>query len=170
VTVLGLGNVLMRDDALGPFVIQTLLARYRFPERVSVQDLGTPGLELTPYLEHQDAVIVLDTVKADGPPGEVRLYRREALLRHPPAQRISPHDPGLKETILTLELHDAAPREVLVVGVVPELVDHGIGLTPAVRAAVPAVEAEVLRELDRLGCAAEPLAAPREPDIWWERR
>lgn len=169
-TVLGLGNVLMRDDALGPFVIQTLLARYRFPEGVSVEDLGTPGLELTPYLERQDAVIVIDTVKADGPPGEVRLYRREALLRHPPAQRISPHDPGLKETILTLELHDAAPREVLVVGVVPEIVDHGIGLSPAVRAAVPAVEAEVLRELERLRCPAEPLAPPLTPDIWWERR
>lgn len=169
VAVLGLGNILMRDDGLGPFVVQVLLARYRFPEGVTVQDLGTPGLELTPYLEHQDAVVVIDTVRATGAPGEIRLYDREALLKHPPAQRISPHDPGLKETLLTLDLHDAGPRDVLVVGVIPETVGHGIGLTPAVRAAVPAVEAAVVEHLARIGCAPQPVPDPPAPDIWWER-
>ena len=33
--VLGLGNVLMGDDALGPYVIGLLSARYRFEEGVS---------------------------------------------------------------------------------------------------------------------------------------
>jgi hypothetical protein len=44
VGVIGLGNVLMGDDAFGPWVVQTLLAEHDFPEGIAVEDLGTPGL------------------------------------------------------------------------------------------------------------------------------
>ena len=169
VTVMGLGNVLQQDDALGPFVIQTLLAGWEFADGVDVLDLGTPGLELSPYLQGLDALIVVDTVRSDGAPGELRTYDREQLLRHPPAQRTSPHDPGLKETLLVLELHDLSPPRVLVVGVIPERSGHGIGLSEPVLAAVPRAVETVLDELERLGVPATPLAEPREPDLWWER-
>jgi hydrogenase maturation protease len=169
VTVLGLGNVLMRDDALGPTVVQTLLARYDFHPSVSVADLGTPGLELTPYIHGQDVLIVVDTVRADGAPGELRLYRRDELLRKPPPQRVSPHDPGLKEAILTADLHDEGPREVLVVGVIPGAVDYGIGLSEPVQTAVEPAIAAVLAELERLGYPATPVASGGEPDLWWEK-
>jgi len=169
VVVMGLGNVLSQDDGLGPFVIQTLLAGWEFDESVQVLDLGTPGLQLTPYIEGQDSLIVVDTVRSDGAPGEIRLYDREQLLKHPPAQRTSPHDPGLKETLLALELHDLSPAHVLVVGVIPGETGYEPRLTDAVRAAVPAAVGAVLAELDRLGLPATPLTEPRQPDIWWER-
>lgn len=88
VAVVGLGNVLMGDDALGPTVIKVLEAEYEFPRGVSVQDLGTPGLDLTPYLAGVRALIVVDTVQASGAPGEVRLYRRDEILKHPPQARL----------------------------------------------------------------------------------
>ena len=50
--VLGLGNVLMGDDALGPWVIQHLLTQWEVPPSVRVQDLGTPGLDLHPLPIH----------------------------------------------------------------------------------------------------------------------
>jgi hydrogenase maturation protease len=168
IAVLGLGNVLMKDDALGPYAVRLLEARYAFPDGVTVRDLGTPGLDLHPYLTGQDAVIFVDTVGADGAPGEVRLYRRDEILRHPPAARVSPHDPGVKEALLSLEFASGGPSEVLLVGVIPEVVEAGVGLSPAVRGALPVVEAEVLEELARLGSEATPLASPGEPDLWWE--
>ena len=96
VAVFGLGNVLMRDDALGPRVIGLLQSRYDFPDGVSLVDLGTPGLDLHPHLEEIDAAIIVDTIRAQGDAGETRLYRRDEILRHAPGQRLSPHDPGLK--------------------------------------------------------------------------
>ena len=54
--VLGLGNVLMKDDALGPYVIRRLLASWRFPPDVAVEDLGTPGRDLQPYLADREAL------------------------------------------------------------------------------------------------------------------
>ena len=169
VTVFGLGNILMGDDGLGSYVIKVLEARYEFPSDVDVLDAGTPGLELSTILEDSGALIIVDTVRAEGDAGTVKIYRREEILRHPPAQRITPHDPGLKETLLVLELQGETPPEVLVVGVVPESVEYGVGLTDAVRGAVPAAIAAIVDELERLGRPALPRDPPLEPDIWWER-
>ena len=168
IAVLGLGNVLMRDDALGPYVIGLLASRYDFPGEVALVDLGTPGLDLHPHLEQIDVAIIVDTVRAKGDAGETRLYRRDEILRHAPGQRLSPHDPGLKEALLNLELADRGPREVLLVGVIPGDTGYDVGLTPAVQAALPAVESAVLEELRRLGFPAREADPPREPDLWWE--
>jgi hydrogenase maturation protease len=169
VAVIGLGNVLMGDDALGPYAVRVLQATHEFPPGVSVTDAGTPGLDLTPYILGVEALIVIDTVKSDGPPGTLKLYRRDELLARPPAPRLSPHDPGLAETLLLLEFRGDAPRDVLLVGVIPQRVGQGVGLTPAVAGALPAVERAVLDELSRLGCPARQAAAPEVPDIWWEK-
>jgi hydrogenase maturation protease len=169
VGVMGLGNVLMRDDALGPYVIGLLQARYRFEEGVSVEDLGTPGLDLHPHLAGLDALILVDTVRADGDPGEVRTYRRDEILRHAPAQRLGPHDPGVKEALLALEFAGDGPSDVFLVGVIPGNVEQSVGLTAEVQDAVPAVVDQVLAELERLGYTPAAYDPPREPDLWWER-
>jgi hydrogenase maturation protease len=169
VGVIGLGNVLMGDDAFGPWVVQTLLAGYEFPDGVSVEDLGTPGLDLMPYLADLDALVLVDTVRAEAPPGTLRLYRRDEILRHPPQARLSPHDPGVKEVLLTMEFAGRGPREVLLVGAVPAETAMGVHLSPAVREAVPLAVAEVLRELEGLGRPARRRASPLAPDIWWAR-
>ena len=167
--VVGLGNVLMGDDALGPYVIGLLQARYRFEEGVSAEDLGTPGLELHPHLAGLDALILIDTVRAKGDPGEVRTYRRDEILRHAPARRVGPHDPSLKEALLALDFAGDGPDEVLLVGVIPATVKASVGLSAEVRDAVPAVVDEILVELERLGYILAAYDPPREPDLWWER-
>jgi hydrogenase maturation protease len=167
--VLGLGNVLQGDDALGPYVVELLSATYDFPPGVTVLDAGTPGLDLTPYIAGLDALIVIDAVRASGSPGELRSYRRAELLEKPPPQRLSPHDPGLKECLLALELIGQSPAEVLLVGLIPARVETAVGLTAAVRAGVPAVAAAVLAELSRLGVPARNREHPAEPNLWWER-
>jgi hydrogenase maturation protease len=168
VAVLALGNVLMRDDALGPHVLRRLEARYEFPPAVSLVELGTPGLDLHPHLDGLEVAIVVDAVRADGRPGELRLYRREEILRHAPGPRVSPHDPGLKEALLGMEFAGRGPSEVLLVGIIPEDTGYGIGLTPAVAGALEGAEAAVLEELRRLGLSASESPNPGEPDLWWE--
>ncbi len=108
--MIGLGNVLMGDDALGPTVIGALDAQYEFPPEVAVLDLGTPGLDLTPYLFGFDAAVVVDTVSAPGAAGAIVLYRREEILKTPPQPRLSPHDPGLKEALLTVAFAGDGPQ------------------------------------------------------------
>jgi hydrogenase maturation protease len=166
--VVGLGNVLMGDDAFGPWVVETLLAEYDFPADVAVEDLGTPGLDLMPYVTDLEALILVDTVRSNATPGTLRLYRRDDLLRHAPRSRLSPHDPGVKEALLTAEFAGRGPREVLLIGAVPQRTELGVQLGAAVRDAVPLAVAAVLQELERLGRPAVRRTIPCAPDVWWD--
>jgi len=160
----------MGDDSLGPTVIAHLLAGFAFPAEVHVEDLGTPGSDLHPHLANRRSLILVDVVKSKGDPGELRLYDKDEILRHTPAVRVSPHDPGVKEALLALEFAGGAPEEILLVGVIPGKVGHALGMTVPVRSAVLEAEAAVLKELARLGFPATPRDPRGEPDLWWERK
>ena len=168
IRVLGLGNVLMSDDGFGPYVARVLEAFYEFPEDVEVVDVGTPGLDLTPYLLGTEAVIFIDTVTSDGAPGETRVYDRDEILKYAPQARTGPHDPALKEALLTVDAAGAGPKVVTLIGVIPEWVATGVTLSPVVSDAVTPVVRTVIDELDRLGVAAVPRPVPETPHIWWE--
>ena len=167
--VFGLGNVLMGDDALGPTVIAHLQAGYEFSDDVHVEDLGTPGLDMHPHLAGRKALILVDVVKSKGDSGELRLYRKDQILKHAPGVRVSPHDPGVKEALLALQFAGDDPAEIFLVGVIPDVVGHALGMTETVRAAViPALET-ILEELERLGHPATPRNPRPDPDLWWEK-
>jgi hydrogenase maturation protease len=168
IRVLGLGNVLMSDDGFGPYVIRVLDAEYEFPENVEIVDVGTPGLDLTPFLLDADAVVFIDTVKSAGAPGDIRTYDRDQILRHPPQIRVSPHDPGVKEGLLTVAAAGAGPTSVTLIGVVPDWVATGVTLSPAVRAAIEPVIAHVAAALERLGAPIRRRQDPRPAEIWWQ--
>ena len=171
VAILGLGNVLMGDDALGPHVIAHLAARYQLPAEVILEDLGTPGLDLHPHLAGHDVLILVDVVKSKGEPGELRLYNKEEILKHPPGPRTSPHDPGVKEALLGLQFAGTDPEKVMLVGVIPNnTCDLEVGLSTAVRRAIPLAVDAVVAELAELGIEAVPRQPAPEPDIWWEKQ
>ena len=168
IRVLGVGNVLCTDDGLGPYAVKVLEAQYEFPEGVEVIDVGTPGLDFTPYLAGAKAVIVLDTVSGEKPAGTLRLLRNQEIVATPPLSRMTPHEPGLREGLMATEFSDSSPDQILLIGVVPETTEGGTRLTEAVSAAIPEVVATVVEELERLGRPAVPRDPPGELEIWWE--
>lgn len=158
----------MGDDAVGPHVVARLVAGFEFPPGVAVVDVGTPGLDLTPYLAGLRAAVVVDAVRGETP-GEVRVIRKGELVTWSVPPRLSPHDPGLLECLMALELAGRAPADVTLVGVAPASVATGTALTPIVAAALPAAVQAVLDELRRLGVPPRPRPQPTPPDLWWER-
>ena len=149
VIVLGLGNILLRDEGVGVRVIEALAQRYVLPAGVEVVDGGTVGMDLLDTLAGCDHLLICDAVKTGAPPGSVvKLVDGQvpALFQ----TRYSPHQIGLSEVLATLTLTDEAPAAVTLIGIVPADLDLGIELSPLVAAAVqPAVERIVatLREL-----------------------
>ena len=167
IRVLGLGNVLMSDDGFGPFVVHVLEAAYHTPPGVEFIDAGTPGLDLTPYLLETSAVIFVDTVKSNAAPGEMRIYDREDILRHPPQTRTGGHDPALKQALLTVDAVGNGPARVTLVGVVPDCIATGTQLSPLVEAAVGRAVIAVVQALEALGVYVQRRKRPLDPDIWW---
>jgi hydrogenase maturation protease len=166
--VLGLGNVLMGDDAFGPSVIAALEAGYEFPPAVDLMDGGTPGLNLAPVLMDRGALIVVDTVKGEGRPGELRFYRKPDLFRRPAGPRYGPHEPALADLLAGLDLAGCGPEEVYLVGAIPEVVGGGVRLSEPLRAAIPGAVHAVVEELERLGMAPEARPRPARAGGWWE--
>jgi hydrogenase maturation protease len=82
---------------------------------------------------------------------------------------LTPHDPCLKEVLLTCRFHGTGPSRVLLVGVIPKSTGTGVGLSEEVRDAIPAAVDEILRELTRLGCPASPRPAAVPASPWWEK-
>lgn len=165
----GIGNVLLGDDGVGPYVIRLLESRYTFGENVEIVDLGTPALDLTHQIAGRHALILVDSVASDDAPGTIVLYRKDDILCEEPTQRLDPHSPALSECLLTAEMLGASPENVLLVGIVGKSYEPGRQLSEAVAQSVEGAIDAVLQELDRLDFAFQKRACPTEPDIWWER-
>jgi hydrogenase maturation protease len=169
IKVLGLGNVLMGDDGFGPAVIHAFEADYAVSDDVEIFDLGTPGLDLMPWLTDADRIVIVDTVKSDLPPGTIRIYDKGDVLRRPPSVRVGPHDPGVKESLLTLEFAGRAPHEVTLVGVVPARTELAAHLSPEVASAVGAAVSAVIAALERGGASVTRRPARNTVVPWWSR-
>lgn len=150
--VLGLGNVLCTDDGVGVVAVHRLRDDWMLPDGVVAVDGGTLGLALLPLVERAERVILVDAVRADGPPGSpVRLAGDEVA----PAvvERLSPHQVGVADLLGGAALLGRYPSTVVIVGVVPASIDLGFERTPAVAAAVPDLVARVVAELTAHGFA-----------------
>jgi len=163
----GIGNVLLGDDGVGPYVVKILESAYAFDESAEIADLGTPALDLTHQIVGLEALILVDSVASNDPAGTLVLYRREEILREIPAQRLDPHSPALSECLMTAAMLGAMPTHVLLVGVAGKCYEPGYPLSPAVRQSVGSAIDAVLGELQRLGLAYSKKTSPDEPGIWW---
>jgi len=164
----GIGNILLGDDGVGPYVARLLTAHFEFEEGVEVADLGTPALDLIDQLTEKDAVILIDSLTTDDTEaGTVVLYRKADIMRHRPAVRMDPHSPALVDALLSAELFGVAPADVLLVGIAGASYEAGCSLSKPVKASLEEAIAEVLNELDRLGVVYQWRKHPVEPDVWW---
>jgi hydrogenase maturation protease len=163
----GIGNVLLGDDGVGPYVVRILESMYDFEAGVEIIDLGTPALDLTHQIVGLKALILVDSVASDDPAGTLALFTKEDILRDTPAERLDPHSPALAECLMTASMLGAMPQNVLLVGIAGKCYEPGHPLSAAVRQSVgPAIEA-VLQELQRRGFKFQKKVSPDEPGIWW---
>lgn len=161
VLVLGLGNVVCTDDGAGIAAIHKLIREYDLPEGAIAVDGGTLGLSLLPLVDSADQVIMVDAIRAEGPPGTlVRIEGDEVA----PAvyERLSPHQIGVADLLAGASLLDRYPERVVVLGVVPESIELGLTRTPAVDASIPALVDLVVEELTELGYAPVPSENDRD--------
>lgn len=156
--ILGLGNVLLEDDGVGSAAVRALLDRYVPPQEVKVFDGGTLGLSLLPYVDAADAVILVDAVKADAPPGTcVRIDGEDVVPAV--ATRLSPHQIGVADLLDGARWLDRSPKTLILLGLVPQSMELAVGLTPRVHAALPDLVERVVGEAQKLGFLFRPRLA-----------
>jgi len=145
----------MNDDAAGVLVVRTLAEKYEFSEELTLLDGGTLGLDILPYLEGVDRLLVVDAVETGDSPGTiVRMTGEDIPLAL--ATKVSPHQMGLKDLLLVADLQGHAPREMVLWGVQPGSIEMDIELSPEVAESLGILQDKVLAELESWGLKAVP--------------
>lgn len=145
VLILGIGNILLRDEGVGVRVVEAL-QQMQLADCVEVVDGGTAGADLVDVLADRDKVVVIDAIESQSPPGTVFRLRSEELMPSP-GSTLSLHQLGLVESLMMAQQLGCAPRQVVVFGIQPDQVIPGLDLTPEVANAIPRVVDAVLEEI-----------------------
>ena len=152
--VIGVGNVLRGDDAVGVRVVEGLrqvAARdpHALPPRTRLVDGGTLGLDLLPSIREARAVVIVDATRLGGPAGTVSVLRGGEIA--------CAADPGgdtaqgvLGELVAMAGFLGWLPSDVALVGIEAADIDVRVGMSPGVAAALPAAMDAVRAELHRM--------------------
>lgn len=169
VLIAGVGNVLLGDDGVGPYVACLLQARFTFPENVRVEDLGTPGLDLVVHLADADTILIIDCVDDGKPAGTITVYQRPDIVRQGTSLRIDGHSPALTESLMIAEFAGEQKKQIALIGISGKPAD-GVELSPVVRAALePAIET-ALKQLESWGILWQRNQTVTPPQVWWDPR
>ena len=150
ILVLGVGNRLLRDDGVGLELLKLVEDRRSGNPSIEFMDGGTQGLALLGALDARSHVLILDAVppRGDSPdPGRVHDIDAGAARA---TKSTSAHGSSVNELLAVAKLLGTMPPEVRLVGVEPEVVKTGIGLSDAVRRALPEAARVACERLDAM--------------------
>lgn len=150
IVVVGVGNVLMSDEGVGPHAVAALARDYDPPAGVEFVDGGTSAMELLDDMAGADLLLIMDAVRSGAAPGEMVRIAGDEVPRFF-TRKLSPHQVGIGDVLASLEFTGESPKETVILGVEPEALEMGMELSETVAAAVPALVTQVLGELDRHG-------------------
>lgn len=136
ILILGIGNVLHRDDGVGVHVIEKINSSATdIPDNVEVIDGGTSGFDLLPLMAGRKKIIIIDALKVNDEPGSI--YRFPASHIHDGGNIFSLHDMGVKKIIDMLRLTGEEP-DIEIIGIVPEDIESlDMSLSDSVKKSIP---------------------------------
>ena len=150
IMILGIGSILFSDDGFGIRVVQRIEKEYEFPDHVLVVDGGVLGINLLGVISKPKHLIVVDTMRNKGKPGDLYRLEGDAIPERIRAKN-SLHQVDFLEALTLCQALDNVPQTVII-GVEPEDIQTlSLVLTPTVQAQIGPVIRMVLSELERLG-------------------
>jgi len=135
--VLGVGNTILTDEGVGPWVVERLRALNPDAPGISWMDGGTLSFSIAASVEDAEYLIVVDATELKAEPGTVRVFVDEDMDRMLGGHGRSIHEVGLMDLLNIARLTERLPQHRALVGIQPGVVDWGTEPTPAVGAAMP---------------------------------
>jgi hydrogenase maturation protease len=141
VLILGIGNILMRDEGVGAHVARYLARAGEdnggmLPPDIRAVDGGTLGLDLLPMITEARAVVFVDAVDSGRAPGQVGIWKGPDL-EPGLSSHLSAHEIGTADLLALGRLIGSLPQRVALVGIQPGAIEVGVELSPPVQTAVP---------------------------------
>jgi hydrogenase maturation protease len=156
--VIGVGSPLMGDDGVGLAALEAMRA-WEFDPHVELLDGGTWGMNLLPFIEGAERLILLDAVETGTATSDVvRLEGREVpRFLH---TKLSPHQIDLREVLALSELRGTLPSSLVVLGLQPDRIEMRTDLSPRIQDALQRLVEAALAQLREWGHRPRPTGVP----------
>ena len=151
--VLGIGNILQKDDGLGVYAAVYLKENYTFSENVEIIEGGVEGINLFSVFEENDDILILDTIELDDDPASIYLIPSCELGGHG-LNSGGAHEIGVLQCMDMLELQGKPLPDATVLGMVPQHITFEIALSETVEKAFDSYIDTALNFLKRKGIEA----------------
>ena len=137
VAVIGIGNPLRRDDGIGIHIIQHMGEDTKY-RNIDLIDGGTAPDLFSLLDENVQRLIIVDALQGGGKPGSIYhlVIGDDNISDETPA---SLHGLGILDSLLMMKKLNMKRPQVTLVGIEPFDISNGIGLSPQLEAAIPAV-------------------------------
>ncbi len=149
ITLLGLGSLLMQDEGVGVHAVRYIQEHFETPG-LEIIDGGTGGMDLLPYIENRDRLLVVDAANFEKEPGYIGVLRNEEIPAHF-GVKASLHHLGLADVLAAAQLMDMAPKEICLIGIQPQTISLGLELTELIQRKLPELVALIIKQLEDWG-------------------
>lgn len=147
IVIIGIGNLLMRDDGIGIHVAEALM-REKLPSNVQVFDGATRAFDVLEYMDGSDKAIIVDACKKNGVPGNIyRFTLGSASGMIDESLNLSMHDINFIDALKAGKEIYKLPTEIVIIGVEPNTLECSIELSHELNNAFPAIIDAVMSEL-----------------------
>lgn len=153
--IIGCGNLLRGDDAVGPVLIRRLW-ECGLPDGVHCADAGTGGMDVAFQMRGAEKVIMVDACRTGSPAGEIFRIPGEQVEQLPPLSGIHLHCFRWDHALAFARwlLKEDYPKHVTVYLIEGAGFEFGAPLSAPVEVAMMKLAARLLDELRPHACAA----------------
>jgi hydrogenase maturation protease len=145
IVVIGVGNLLLKDEGIGIHAIRAL-QDMNLPPDVKLVDGGTSP-DLIAYTRAGEKMIIVDCAKSGGKPGTIYMFKPEDLAAGK-GTLTSVHEMGVVENLKLMELTGSKPKETIIIGIEPAEIDWGMELSDTLKKRLPKLIKVVLEEIE----------------------
>ncbi|MDA8158915.1 MAG: HyaD/HybD family hydrogenase maturation endopeptidase [Deltaproteobacteria bacterium] len=147
--IIGIGNLILKDEGLGVHFINLLREKYIFNGDIKLIDGSTLGYGLLDDIFGLDDIIVVDALKTEEGPGRIFKFKNGDIPAN--LMKKTAHDVEFIDVITMCALQGHNP-DITIFAVSPEDCS-GVGteLSPPLRDAMPKLENLVLEEIKPFG-------------------
>ncbi len=148
--LIGLGNILLRDEGIGVRAVEALQKRFEFPDDLTILDGGTLGLDLLPYVEGRERVFFIDALDCGKDAGSILILEDGEIPAHL-APSLSFHQVGLSDLLFALKFKSGLPLKMTLIGVQPAVIETGLSLSPKLEEKMECLLTVILQKLSEWG-------------------
>jgi hydrogenase maturation protease len=126
--ILGVGNILEKDDGIAIYATKYLETNYNFEPSIDIINGGVEGINLLNMFMEYKHIIILDAIEIDDEYGSIYHIPSHELTGYG-LNSGGAHEIGVLQCFDILELMDRDIPKSSVLGIIPEIIDVEIGLS-----------------------------------------